>query len=191
MADDETFLPFEDEDVEELFPDSSVPLDPDAEMELSERTIEADPAEDLTVTFNEPPKPVGRGWGYDFAKPGFLMVGHGPAETHRGSTLRTWIEKCLRTQEGAHPVHPDGYGLERALYDWLSEPARLPSRGQLEEAVRKALLFHSAINDVIDFEMTTTEHEGFAYAEISFTVVTNQGEALGIETSVPTTGEVF
>jgi hypothetical protein len=188
MAEDPTtFLP--EDDTEDL--------DPDEELDALEGDSAADPliedadAVDLVLA-EVPPPPLGRAWAFDFQTGSFLLnQAHGPLETRGLATLRGWIEKCLMTARGAHPIHPPEYGVE-GLTDVIGEAASPGVAAGLEEGIRDALLFHPRITDVRDFDayLGTVEDGDEDALYLSFTVVTEDDERLDFEalTLTPTLG---
>ena len=172
MADD---FPLSDPDAfvdEEVIDDG---LFTDAEDEYEALSDSFDGEEDAQLVVEPPPPPLGRTIVLDFNAGGVMMSGRGPMEVRGESNLRVWIEKCLRTHEGAHPIHPEGYGLETPLNAYLGVTASEIEVGEVEDAVRAALVYHPAIDDIEDFEMVINEDEPEAYAEITFNVVRDDG----------------
>jgi hypothetical protein len=106
---------------------------------------------DLIVS-GDPPPPPGKSWEWDFTlrqavKPAGAM---GPQVTRGTRTMLTWVEKCLNTPRGAHPIHPADYGIERAALDMIGGPVGVVPP-DFEARVREALTFHPNISDVSDF----------------------------------------
>jgi hypothetical protein len=108
--------------------------------------------------------------------------GHGPLETRGLSTLTTWVEKALRTDRGAHPVHPDGYGIERP-FDLVGQPVDTNQAAALHERIREALVFHPRISDVTDFSSDFDPDE--EYVSVAFTVHLDSGEDLELDLVLP------
>lgn len=166
--------------IDELVP-GTAPLDPDEELEQSTNLLDE---EDLTLTVDPPPAPLGKGPAYDFENRRLVRAGRGIAMTRREGTLRVWIEKCIRTHAGAHPVHPPGYGLAIAIGDILGGTADV-SPGELEEMIQDALLFHPAITEVRSFKIEEgTTGEGDGALSVAFTVELDDGAEIGFETTV-------
>jgi len=167
--------------IDEVFPDQG---GRDAEDELA-RTQNALLDDGLELTIEPEVPPVGRSWAYDFKNGTFLKAGHGPLTTRREATLKTWVEKCIRTHRGAHPIHPDGYGLEQPLEDFLSHPEL--TTHELEEAIVDALTFHPQITAVKNMVIQTGDTiEGDAAVEIAFTVVQNDETDITFKTTLST-----
>lgn len=164
MADVDTFIPQGDEA-------------PNAD-EAFENLEGASINENLIIE-EEPPPPLGRSWAFDFSQPGFATEsGNGPLETRGLDTLRMWIAKCLVTARGAHPVHPDGYGLEFP-FDIIGNPFDSFDAADLEERIETALTFHPRITGIEDFE--TVYEEGDEALFVSFTVLLDEEESLPIQ----------
>lgn len=187
MADDDGTLIEPQADVAEL-----LPLDEDlatAEQELSLATTSLEDETDFDVEVEEPPAPIGRSWAFDFTRNEMVMAGRSPLTTVREATLRIWVQKCLNTAEGAHPVCPAGYGLRKPLNDYLGASPDISSIGELEDDVRDALLFHPAITDITDFSVWVNEDDT-AQVEMSFAIVLDDAEALDLGLTLDRTGEV-
>jgi hypothetical protein len=173
----------EEEQLGQLVPEDDEPLDPEQEALETERELELFPeAEDLVVAEERPP--LGRSWAFDFAAGRFLVSGstaRGPLATWGDATLRGWIAKALRTARGAHPIHPDDYGME-APYGPVGRPVTLGAGGY-EQDVRDALTYHPLIQDVIDFRAEADPDEEFL--AVSFTVVREDGDTFTVTEEVP------
>lgn len=172
-------------EIEEL-----LPLDEDlsAEDELAAADDAID-GDDLVLDIEPEPQPIGRGIAFDWTRREVVMSGHGPSETLREATVKGWIEKCLNTHEGAHPIHPEGYGLAHPLGTYLGGP--LPDLGQLERDISDALLFHPAITEVKDFSVYPHDREeGDMAADVRFTAELDDGSEMDFETTLAS-GEVL
>lgn len=89
------------------------------------------------------------------------------------------LHNCLRTDRGAHPVHPAGYGFVRPHPGLIGGAVgQIPA--DLEVRIREALTFHPRISDVSDFAYAFTDDEDFL--SVGFTV------ALDDDTLIPITG---
>lgn len=164
-----TFLP------EPQFPDD---LDPQATLDLlDERLVDPSlPPPDLIVT-DTPPPPLGRSWAFDFTINRFVVnTSGGISETRGLATLRTWIEKCMRTDRGAHPIHSDDYGMVRP-FDMIGMQLADISKTDLEQRIRDALTMHPSILDIDDFDMTYNT-DGDDALFVSFTVLLADQQAL-------------
>ena len=156
--------------------DELLPATPETDVDDDIAALEDLPAfdddtsEDLVVDEPEP-EPIGKSWAFDFVNGVFLFVSaQGPSATWGETTLRYWIEKCLRTPRGALPIHDPDYGMEglRGLIGAIPDEVI----ADLEPRVRDALLFHPRITDILDFE---TEYDPMnEHVEVSFTVVTDE-----------------
>lgn len=171
---EDTFIPSDDR-----------PPDADEELDLLDDALISGFPESEDDLIDEPVvRPLGRGWAFDFSRGGFIYGhetgplaagGHSPLGTTGLGTLQTWIEKCLLTERGAHPVHPEGYGMVRP-FDLIGEQVVGAPVADLEQRVRDALTFHPRITEVRDFEADIdTDRE---YISVSFTVIVDGGEAL-------------
>jgi phage baseplate assembly protein W len=173
-ADAQSFLPADDEFAPE----------PDEELDALEASFDAEPEplgdddEGISVRLADEPPVLGRAWAFDFSSNTSLPPGaRGPVAIYGMATLRLWIEKCLYTERGSHPIHPPDYGVE-GLLDMIAEPATVAVASDLEERIRDALLFHPRISDVRDFDafVGTPENDDEDVLYVSFTVVTDEGE---------------
>lgn len=165
-----------------LFPADDTPASAQEEFDTFERSIEAEP--DVIVSLDDKP-PLGRSWEFSFWPPqGFVTKpgGHGPTGTFGEDTLRHWIDKCLHTDRGAHPIHPPGYGVEGA-FAMIGRPLESTELATYEGRVRDALLFHPRITDVTDFDMTLDPDE--EDVAITMTVVLDDETELSVEVTLP------
>jgi Protein of unknown function (DUF2634) len=181
MADDLT----PPEALEELQPVDPDVVTPEEALAASEAGVLAE--DEATVIIEEAPPPLGQAIAMDFESHSIIADGHGPKLVRRQLALRQWIEKCLRTHRGAHPIHPEGYGMNEAINDLLGQSAGVVSLGEVEEEIREALLFHPSISDVTNFQVAIAnpdEVTGDATGELSFLVVQNDGSVLPLTTSV-------
>jgi hypothetical protein len=171
MADDlNTFLP------EDQFPDD---LDPAATLDvLDERLVDPTaPPPDLAITTDTTQSP-GRSWSFDFVAERFVVRASGVAQTRGLGTLRQWIEKSLRTDRGAHPIHSDDYGMVRP-FDMIGMPLVAISRDSLKQRIEDALVVHPLIAGVQDFAMDYDPLDTVLNA--SFTVVLTDQQLLTID----------
>jgi hypothetical protein len=141
-----------DDFVEQILPSDDEPLAEDEELAELEDSLDTLPDEDDLIITAPPPDPVGRSWAYDFQHRHFVHAsgGHAPVATFGEATMRGWIEKVLHTDRGAHPIHPDEYGIERSGGIFGGPVAQFPT-GDYEHRIREALLFHPRIVDVGSF----------------------------------------
>lgn len=170
MADDlTTFLPEDD------FPDD---LDPQATLDvLDERLVDPTaPPPDLLVTQGTE-APLGRSWAFNFLTNRFVVRASGVAKTSGLETLRQWIEKCLRTDRGAHPIHSDDYGMVRP-FDMIGMPLAAISSEDLKNRIEDALIVHPLIAGVQDFTMTYDPLD--TVLEASFDVVLTDQQVLTV-----------
>lgn len=135
-----------------LFPSDDTPVDPQDEFDALERSIDDFPADsDLVVTSQERP-PLGKSWKFAFAPTvGFVTNrGQGPLATFGIDTLKGWIDKCLHTARGAHPIHPPNYGVVDP-FSLIGKHFDSHEQASYEDRVIEALLFHPRIAAVRDF----------------------------------------
>jgi hypothetical protein len=160
-----------------LLPIQEQPLAPDDAFTRYEESLDRRPdATDLVVVQEEPP-PLGRGWAYDFQRRQFIRsaTAHGPLETHGLTTLEMWVEKCLRTARGAHPIYSDDFGIELPA-DFFGGPVSSFPDDLFRDRVIDALTKHPRIIDVTDFAFDYDPDEEWVAA--SFTVETGTGDTL-------------
>ena len=133
--------------------------------------------EDAELILEDAPHALGRTLVLDSNRSGFVKRGRGPMTVRGEVALREWIEKCLRTHEGAHPIHPAGYGLEEMLADYIGDSVETLDLDDFEDAVRDALTYHPAIDDIenFDFNIVDDDEDDTAYAEIVFDVIRDDG----------------
>ena len=171
---DSTFLPVDD------FPDD---LDPEATLAvLDERLLDPTTAPPDLLVDAPPTPPPGRSWAFDFAENQFVQRSSGVAVLRGLPTLRQWIDKCLRTDRGAHPIHSDDYGMIRP-FDIIGMPLAAISSDDLHQRVEEALVFHPLIAGVQDFLMDYDPMD--TVLNVSFTVVLIDEVLLPVAMSLP------
>lgn len=164
---------FNEELIEELEPLDPGLVDPEEALDISDALLEGDP--DATLLVNPEPTPLGQTISWDFERHTHHDVqARGPHMVRGEAALRQWIEKCLRTHAGAHPIHPDGYGMEIPISEFIGRAVPDLEVTELEEAVKEALLFHPAIKDVVGFEANWEDEDvvtGDAVLVLNFAVI--------------------
>lgn len=174
--------------VEEFLPDEDLPLSAEEEFGIAENSVAitefSDPLdpntfddEEAVVTDETPP--LGRGWSFDFGRRAFNSVeGRGPLETRGQATLRAWVEKCLNTQKGAHPIYSDDFGVAMPFGALGAAGGSFDSE-DLEIELVDALTYHPRITDVTDVEVDFDEvNEAL---RVSFTVVQDDADDLVLD----------
>lgn len=179
----------EREDFDELLPNEQ-PLTPEEMQIVSDRQILGD-ADGEVIEIEDAPAPVGRSIAYDFERNQAVMAGHGPLVIRGEQTVYGWIEKALRTAEGAHAVHPPGYGLMRPIEDYLGEEV-FDENGMVEDITR-AILFHPSITSVEDVVVTVLDDEDEAYGRIYISLTASLDDESEVEfgTALEPVGEVL
>lgn len=143
------------------------------------QTLDQAPANEDVIVEEVSPPPFGRSWAFDFSIPGFTTEqGSGPLETRGLDTLRGWIAKCLVTARGAHPIHPDAYGLERP-FDLIGQPFDAFNNSDLEDRIINALTFHPRISGIEEFATYFEEGDDALY--VGFRVLLDNEEELPIQ----------
>lgn len=124
------------------------------------------------------PAPLGRGWAFDFTTNQFRRGGSRPAGVSGYDELTVWIEKCLRTARGAHPIYSADFGVDQP-FSMIGQPFNAAAAGRYGQSVKQALLAHDRITDVTDFTFTGDESSGVL--AVSFRVVTDEDDVLSID----------
>jgi hypothetical protein len=173
-------FPESDQEAAQLVPADDEPLTAEESAAALDASFDTFRDEDDLVVSVPAPTPVGRGWDFDFAKRRFVIgrFGHGPVETHGETTLKVWIEKCLNTDRGAHPIHSDDYGMERP-FDEVGMPLSMLPSSDYERRIREALIFHDRIVDVRDFDLDTDPDD--EAVGVTFSVVLDDDTTISIE----------
>lgn len=157
----------------ELVPDEVPETDPDLALDEPPDAV----AGDFAVA---PPRPFGKSWAFDFAGAARFVpvLGRGPLQTNGTDTVRFWIEKCLRTPRGSHPVHGPEYGVD-GLEGLIGSPGGDPDVAlRVSEAVADALTFHPKVAEVRDFDLLFDPDE--EVLELSFTVVLDDDDEIAV-----------
>lgn len=178
-----SFQPEPDDVVEQLLPIEDETLDPIQELAALDAALEATPDIDDLIVQDDEPLPLGKSWAYDYALGRFVsstnIVAHGPLAVHGLHTLEGWIEKTLRTDRGAHPVHSDAYGIERP-FDMIGQPVARGLPDDYPERARRALLLHPHIAAIRRFRVEMDPDQDMML--VSFLVVLLDESALAFET---------
>jgi hypothetical protein len=157
-----------------LTPDQDEPLTASEQLAAAEADIEGTADPDLVVDASPPP--LGRDWAFDPVAGGFsLSPAGGPQPTYGLATLRVWIDKCLHTARGAHPIYGDDYGLERP-FDLIGLPLDDSGLFDYEGRVRRALTYHPRITGIRGFSATPDSATGAV--EMRFEVVLDDSSVL-------------
>jgi hypothetical protein len=155
-------------------------LDEDEELEAIDAAEAEAEAGELVVPA-EPPPPLGRSWAFDFSSGQFVPARAGaPTPTYGLATLRGWIEKCLRTRRGAHPVHDDDYGVDIPDEIWGGNLDH-DALGDLAQDVEDALLQHPRIMRVVGFRLEGYDDEEEGALEVSFTVILDDESEVALQ----------
>jgi hypothetical protein len=162
-----------------LLPVQEEPLPADDAFARLESEAAVSTPDDLFVTEEEKP-PIGRSWAYDFAAGRFIRSpqARGPLAISGSSTLEQWVEKCMRTARGAHPVH-ENFGME-GPGDFIGVSVDEFPLDEFRDRVTEALLRHPRIDDTTDWSTDYDDDE--EYVVVSFSVVTDAGLEIPIET---------
>jgi hypothetical protein len=176
----EFFDPAEEEVVESLLPVEDEPPSPEEELARADEEAEEFPESDDLIATEEERLPIARSWAFDFEHNRFArgLAAQGPAETRGVMTLRYWIEKCLRTARGAHPIHPEEYGIDRSGRGVYGAPLAQTRGADLEQRIRDALMFHDAISEVTEYESSYSPDDDLL--SVSFHVVLDDDVVLEI-----------
>lgn len=180
---------FVEQVVEELDPLDPGVLDPNEALEASDAALDAD----ATLVVQPEPHPIGKTFAWNYETGERQGTGEGPHMIRGDAALKQWIHKCLRTHAGAHPIHPEGYGLRIPITHFIGRSPQDVEVSELEEVIRDALLFHPAIKDVINFQAnfeTEDEVTGDAALNLAFRVVRDDATTLRFNTTL-SSGEVL
>lgn len=165
----------------ELLPAGTEPPDPDIELALEEDLASG---QDTFEVQDATPAPLGRSYAYDFAARR-LVPGQagGPLMTFDIPTLALWIEKCLRTRLGENPAVDPDFGLEVLPEDLIDGgPFDAGAMAELDSSIRRGLLVHPRIVDVIDF---ATRYDGQDAAMRIFRVIPEGDDLDDLELGLP------
>lgn len=129
---------------------------------------------DLIVAADES-QPVGRTWAMDWIARQFIgtETADGPVMLRGDLALEAWVEKCLRTARGAHPVHPPGYGLAALSLGLIGGPVGVVPP-DLESKIEDALQFHPNIDGIADFNYDYDPDD--PSLQVSFTILLANGD---------------
>ncbi len=139
-----------------------------------------------TVTVAEPePEPFGRSWAFDLDNEQFVRVGasQGPRAIYGPVTLIQWIDKCLHTERGALPIHPDGYGLEDP-FAIFGRPIRELSLQELQRQIEDALTFHPRIAAVVGMQLQRQDEQAYVSFQVQVDPPLDEAELLTVRLGV-------
>lgn len=176
--------------VQSILPASDSPTPVDDQLEEIEADLDTLPLQpddyDLSVGIDDEPQPIGRGWAFDWERRRFIRAAQGyqPLPTQGEQTLREWVAKCMRTQRGAHPVHPEDYGMADPFL-LIGLPIEQAPVAQYEDDLKQALTFHPRIADVRDFAATLDRDAGTI--ALQFTVLLDDDSQVNFDVAaIPT-----
>lgn len=158
-----------------IVPNTGRALSADAQLELAaSATLGALPTGN-SLFDGETVTAYGRNWAFDFEAGQLERYGGGVVETTGLATLRTWIEKSLRTRRAAHVIYSDDYGitLDDEIFGNQYEGVDMMT---LSEQIEETLLHHDRITAVEDIEITRPDPDD-DYLLVAFTVVTDTDRA--------------
>jgi hypothetical protein len=165
--------------VPELFEEPELPDEAGDAFARAEEGVESD---DLVVSVEPPPAPLGRSWAFDFSAKRFVMAGHAPVETRREQTLLYWIQKCLLTPQGGSPIEPADYGFDSPT-NIFGDQFDSSDIGTFEDRVREALLFHPSITGIENFRLEPDADDEEA-AQVFFEAVLDDDTRLDVAAGV-------
>lgn len=166
-----------DDNVDELLPfDEFPPTEEETLADFADDTLfEPEPV----IVEREEPQPIGKSWAFNFLTNRFYpTAGGGPQETRRQTTLRFWVEKCLRTERASYPIYSDDYGVE-GVNDLLGQALSEADVAEYAANVHEALTFHPNVTDVTGFQAFWDDVE--EALSVSFAVITDQGEEVAFD----------
>lgn len=167
-----------------LFTPRDEVLAPDEQVAVLEQALtQTDAGPPDVVVTEQPVPPPGRSWAFDFREGGFKPGMRASNLAIRGvDTLKAWVEKCLRTDRGAYPIHSDDYGMQRP-FDLIGEPVSTATTVDLEHRISDALTFHPLIVAVADFQMESDPDDEAVF--VSFAVVLSDDSSIPLELQLP------
>jgi len=183
----------EPEEIEELFPDEiGAPLDEEDALDIATEGLEDEDAllsddDDFEIEVDGEATIIGRSLAFNFPAGKLFSAGQGPQVVRGAAAISAWVEKCIRTQAGAHEACDPAFGLPEPLSEYAA------TRGAgLEAALREALTFHPAITDIREYTLTegTTPDGADDALAVNFNVVLDDDTELPISTELGT-GEVI
>jgi len=162
-------------------PSTDIPLQGQDAVNALQLALEGTPSDvDFVISPDDTSgQPIGRSWAFDFRAGGFVKApgALSPLQTSDLGTLATWIEKCLRTARGAHPVHPPGYGVQMGTTDLIGGPVgQIPP--DLYARVEDALTFHPRISACENFSGSFDPDDDRVF--IDFVVVLDDDAELNV-----------
>lgn len=174
------------EDFDELLPNED-PLTPDDALAASEAIALDDGG---LVEVEDAPTPIGRSIAWDHENRQAVMSGHAPLTVRGDQSVSVWIEKAIRTAEGAHTACPAGYGMQRPVEDYLSE---LPlDETALIEDLQRCVLFHPAITSVdVTLDIEPDDDNATDLVMVEMVATLDDDSEVTVGTDLVATGEAF
>lgn len=153
---------------ESLFPDVAPPS-PEDELAATEASADAAQPRGVIVT-QQVTYAFGRSWAFDFVRGRFVgSDGGGPVTTEGDATLRTWIEKALRTPRLGATIYADGhYGCDETVV--IGERPIPQDVARMQSRYEEALLVHPRITGITDWKFQQIDE----VIDVSFTVLTDE-----------------
>lgn len=159
-----------------LLPESLPELSPDAHLDLAIANA-GRPATIFAAADDALARPerlvYGRSWAFDFEQGQFVRWGAAPAETTGQATLRTWIEKAMRTQRFAHVIFSDDYGMDDV--EIVGNQFSSAALARLGDTITDTLTFHDRVQSVTNIRARRSSADDDAL-EIAFDVQTVDAE---------------
>lgn len=132
----------------ELLPADDPGSTPEQDLEAA---IASALSPDYVSLVGEGPVPIGYTWLFDYEAGRHVMRGQAPVRATGIDNIKTWALGVTRTARWAHGVFSDAFGMEEPdAMVGLANPR--PALRAYEDALRRALLVHDRITDLVDFE---------------------------------------
>lgn len=159
-----------------LSPTEDVPVSPAEQLEAAARSALEDPVSVAVAAPERIVTPYGMSWQFDFSNRRFVREENSPVQAHGEHALEQWVQACLHTVAGAHPIFSRFFGVQdySAIFGTANPEEMI---ADLDRRFRMALTQHDRIAAVDAMEITWDPGEGIVYIR-KLDVVTDQANAV-------------
>jgi hypothetical protein len=160
----------------EMLPPDDEGVSAEADLEAAAASALEDAGAETAAEDEEPARPFGRTWVFDFGKGRFVRQGGAPAETRGAGALQMWCLMAVHSARYAHRVFSDDFGMEHPE-DPMGRLLTDERVAEYAERLQEALLVHDRIVAVENFDAAFDPSQGVLLIR-SFDVVTDDEDRI-------------
>lgn len=139
-----------------------------------------------TAVDDDPPRPFGRTWRFDWECGQFVRAGQSPAETAGFGALEEWCLMAVHTARFAHALFSDEFGMERPE-SVIGEFAVGETLADWERHLTEALMVHDRVSSIENVQLRWDPRAGVLYVD-RFDVVTDEDQRVSMSDIALTVG---